>query len=59
LGVDHFFWWWFLSGFAVIATFSVTVVFGQELLHHNIGLASGLTLGFGIGMGGVGTTLLG
>lgn len=48
-----------LSGFAVIATFSVTVVFGQELLPHHIGLASGLTLGFGIGMGGVGTTLLG
>lgn len=48
-----------LSGFAVIATFSVTVVFGQELLPHHVGLASGLTLGFGIGMGGVGTTLLG
>lgn len=47
------------AGFAVISTFAVTVVFGQELLPHNIGLASGLTLGFGIGMGGVGTTMLG
>gem|GEM_PF-3931495 len=37
----------------------VTVVFGQEFLPHNVGLASGLTLGFGIVMGGVSTTLLG
>ncbi len=49
----------FLAGFAVISTFAVTVVFGQELLPHNVGLASGLMLGFAIGMGGVGTTLLG
>lgn len=48
-----------LAGFAVISTFAVTVVFGQELLPHNVGLASGLMLGFGIGMGGVGATLLG
>ncbi|HHW41776.1 MAG TPA: MFS transporter [Syntrophomonadaceae bacterium] len=48
-----------LTGFTIISTFAVTVVFGQELLPHNVGLASGLTLGFGIGMGGVGTTLLG
>ena len=49
----------FLAGFAVISTFSVTVVLGQEMLPNNVGLASGLMLGFGIGMGGVGTTLLG
>ncbi len=48
-----------LTGFALVSTFAVTVVFGQELMPHNVGLASGLTLGFGIGMGGVGTTLLG
>lgn len=48
-----------LAGFVTISTFAVTVVFGQELLPQNVGLASGLTLGFGIGMGGVGTTLLG
>jgi FSR family fosmidomycin resistance protein-like MFS transporter len=48
-----------LAGFAVISTFSVTVVLGQEMLPNNVGLASGLMLGFGIGMGGVGTTLLG
>lgn len=48
-----------LMGFTVISTFAVTVVFGQELLPNNVGLASGLMLGFGIGMGGVGTTFLG
>ncbi|AGL03040.1 MFS transporter [Desulfoscipio gibsoniae] len=48
-----------LMGFAVISTFAVTVVLGQEMMPNNVGLASGLMLGFGIGMGGVGATLLG
>lgn len=48
-----------LAGFVLISTFAVTVVFGQELLPNNIGLAAGLTMGFGIGMGGVGATFLG
>ena len=48
-----------LAGFVMVCTYAVTVVFGQELLPHNVGLASGLTLGFGIGLGGVGATLLG
>ncbi|MDY0389729.1 MAG: MFS transporter [Desulfobulbus oligotrophicus] len=48
-----------LSGFALISTFAITVVLGQELLPNNVGLASGLTLGFGIGAGGIGATLLG
>lgn len=48
-----------LAGFAIISTFSVTVVFAQELLPANVGLASGLALGFGVGMGGVGATALG
>lgn len=48
-----------VTGFAVISTFAVTVVLGQELLPNNVGLASGLTMGLGIGMGGVGTALLG
>lgn len=47
------------AGFTLISTFAVTVVLGQELLPNNIGLAAGLTLGLGIGMGGVGATLLG
>lgn len=48
-----------LAGFAAISTFAVTVVFGQELLPNNVGLASGLMLGFAIGTGGIGATLLG
>jgi FSR family fosmidomycin resistance protein-like MFS transporter len=48
-----------LMGFAIISTFAITVVLGQELMPNNVGLASGLMLGFGIGMGGVGATLLG
>ncbi len=48
-----------LMGFVIISTFSVTVVMGQEMMPDNVGLASGLLLGFGIGMGGVGATMLG
>ncbi|MGQ5710248.1 MFS transporter [Desulforudis sp. DRI-14] len=48
-----------VAGFMIVATFSVSVVFAQELLPRNVGLASGLVMGFAIGMGGVGTVLLG
>jgi len=43
-----------LSGFVLISTFSVTVVYAQELIPHNVGLASGLTLGFAYGIGALG-----
>lgn len=49
----------FVVGAALISTFSTTVVFGQRLLPQNIGLASGLLLGFGVGMGSIGVTLMG
>ena len=49
----------FVVGMSLISTFSTTVVFGQRLLPNNIGLASGLLLGFGVGMGSIGVTLLG
>ena len=49
----------FIAGAALISSFSTTVVFGQRLLPNNIGLASGMILGFGVGMGSVGVTLLG
>lgn len=49
----------FLAGAALISSFSTTVVFAQRLLPQHIGLASGLMLGFGVGMGSVGVTLLG
>lgn len=47
------------SGFFIISTFATTVVLGQELLPSNVGLASGLMLGFGIGTGGLGVILMG
>lgn len=48
-----------LTGFVVVSTFAVTVVLAQELLPNHVGFASGLILGFAIGLGGIGTTLLG
>jgi FSR family fosmidomycin resistance protein-like MFS transporter len=46
-------------GMAMISTFTVTVVMGQDLLPNNLGVASGLMAGFAIGTGGVGVTILG
>jgi MFS transporter, FSR family, fosmidomycin resistance protein len=48
-----------LLGMVLISTFSVTVVMGQNLLPGNLGVASGLIVGFAIGAGGIGVTLLG
>jgi FSR family fosmidomycin resistance protein-like MFS transporter len=43
----------------VISSFSVTVVMGQEFLPNRIGVASGVTLGLAIGLGGLAAPLLG
>jgi FSR family fosmidomycin resistance protein-like MFS transporter len=48
-----------LVGLATIATFSVTVVMGQEYLPSRLGLASGVTLGLAIGVGGVAAAAMG
>ncbi|HEY3278655.1 MAG TPA: MFS transporter [Syntrophorhabdaceae bacterium] len=48
-----------LVGMFLISTFSVTVVMAQKLLPHRLGVASGLTVGFAVGTGGIGVTLLG
>jgi FSR family fosmidomycin resistance protein-like MFS transporter len=48
-----------IAGMALIATFSVTVVMAQTVLPHHLGMASGLMVGFAIGTGGIGVTLLG
>ncbi len=48
-----------LAGLALVSTFAVTLVYGQELMPGRVGLASGLIIGFGVGMGGVGTPLIG
>ncbi len=49
----------FLVGLLLISSFSVTIVMGQMILRNRLGMASGLTTGFVIGMGGVGAGLLG
>ena len=46
-------------GFVVIANFSITVVMGQEYLPNRLGLASGITLGAAIGVGGLAAAALG
>ena len=46
-------------GFALISSFATTVVLAQEMMPHRIGMAAGLTIGFSIGLGGLGATLLG
>ncbi|WP_337956061.1 MFS transporter [Alicyclobacillus herbarius] len=48
-----------LLGFCMLATFAVTVVYGQMLLPGRIGLASGLIIGLGIGAAGIGAALMG
>lgn len=47
------------AGGVTIATFSVTVVMGQEYLPGRLGIASGVTLGLSIGIGGLTATALG
>jgi FSR family fosmidomycin resistance protein-like MFS transporter len=46
-------------GFALYMPFSVLVVMGQEYLPGRVGMASGLTLGLGVTMGGIAAPLLG
>lgn len=48
-----------LSGAALLASFSVAIVYAQELLPARVGLASGLTLGFAFGAGGIGAGVTG
>lgn len=48
-----------IAGALLLASFSVTVVEAQEIISHNAALASGLTLGFGAGIGGLGVGLIG
>ncbi len=48
-----------ILGVVLISSFSITVAMAQRLLPNNIGMASGLTVGFSIGTGGLGVTLLG
>jgi FSR family fosmidomycin resistance protein-like MFS transporter len=46
-------------GISVIGTFGVTMVMSQEYLPRHIGMASGLSVGLSIGLGGIGAVALG
>lgn len=48
-----------ISGFILMSSFSVTVVYAQELVPGKIGTMAGLTVGLAFGMGAVGSVGLG
>ena len=48
-----------LAGFVIILTFSTSVVMSQEYLPNRLGLASGVSLGLAIGVGGIAAALMG
>lgn len=49
----------FFIGFILMSSFSVTVVYAQELIPGKVGTMSGLTVGLAFGMGAIGSVLLG
>ncbi|WP_201715101.1 MFS transporter [Rossellomorea arthrocnemi] len=49
----------FCIGFILSSSFSVIVVYAQELLPSKIGMLSGLTVGLAFGMGAVGAVIFG
>jgi MFS transporter, FSR family, fosmidomycin resistance protein len=49
----------FLAGTLVVTTFTNTLILTQQYMPGSPGLASGINLGLGFGMGGVGTLVLG
>ncbi|OUM86138.1 MAG: Fosmidomycin resistance protein [Bacillus thermozeamaize] len=56
------FWAYPLSlviGFIVLSSFSVTVVYAQDLVPGKVGTVSGLIIGFAFGMGALGSVALG
>lgn len=48
-----------ITGFILMTSFSVTVVYAQELVPGKIGTMSGLTVGLAFGMGAIGSVGLG
>lgn len=48
-----------VSGFLLLSSFSVIVVYAQELIPGKIGTVSGLTIGLAFGMGAIGAAVLG
>ena len=48
-----------VTGFTLISSFATTLVLAQAMMPGYEGMASGLTIGFTIGLGGLGVTILG
>ena len=48
-----------LAGLVLISSNSTTMAMAQSFMPQNLGMASGLILGFSMGIGGVSTTILG
>ncbi len=48
-----------ISGMVLISSFSPALVMAQTLLPEHLGMVSGLMVGFAVGAGGIGVTLLG
>lgn len=48
-----------MIGFFIMLSFSVTVVYAQELVPNKIGTMSGFAVGFAFGMGAVGAVVIG
>ena len=47
------------AGFCIIGSFATTIILAQCMMPNNVGMASGLTIGFSVGLGGFGVTILG
>lgn len=47
------------AGLILISSNAITMVMGQSFMPRNLGMASGLILGFAMGVGGIATTVLG
>ncbi|RXT15300.1 MFS transporter [Ammoniphilus sp. CFH 90114] len=48
-----------LMGFVLLSSFSVSVVYAQELMPGRVGMVSGLIVGLAFGMGALGSVILG
>lgn len=48
-----------VGGMSILSTFALVMVIAQEVFPGRVGMISGLMIGFGVGMGGIGATLLG
>lgn len=48
-----------IAGFCIIGSFATTIIIAQCMMPNNVGMASGLTIGFSVGLGGFGVIILG